>query len=188
MNDIENLRDTVTPNSNQLNADDLVGTTKTIKVTAVKRGTTKEQPVLIEYEGMNGRPYIPCKSMRRVLLAAWSEDGREWVGRSMKLYCDPSVKFGGVQVGGIRISHLSHMDKPLRVMLSTSRGKRAELSIDKLAQYPESQFVEKSPQWISAIKAGKITLDAVIEKASAIGVLTDKQINILKGELENAAV
>lgn len=176
MSDIENLRDTITPKSDQLNADDLVNTTKTIKVTEVKRGSTKEQPISIEYAGMDGRPFKPCKSMRRILLAAWGDDGREWVGRSMKLYCDPEVKFGGVKVGGIRISHLSHMEKQLRVMMSTSRGKRAEFSIDKLPSYPDAAFTEKSPQWIAAIKAGKIALDEVIDKASATGVLTDEQI------------
>lgn len=184
MSDIENLRDTITPKSDQLNADDLIGTTKIIKVEAVKRGNTKEQPVLIEYQGMDGRPFKPCKSMRRILLAAWGDDGREWIGRSIKLFCDPEVKFGGVKVGGIRISHLSHMDKPLRVMLSTSRGKRSELSIDKLPVYPDAAFTEKSPQWIAAIKSGKITLDEVIEKASATGVLTDEQIATITKEIK----
>lgn len=187
MSDIENLLDTVTPKSDQLNADDLVSTTKTIRVTAVKRGATKEQPVDIEYSSMDGRPYKPCKSMRRVLISAWGEDGREWVGRSMTLYCDHEVKFGGVKVGGIRISHLSHIDKTIKVMLSVSRGKRTEISIDKLPAYPANEFSEKSPQWINAIKAGKIKLDEVIKKASNTGILTDEQIDLLKKEIGNNA-
>ena len=181
---VENLRDTITPKSDQLNADDLMETTKIIKVTAVKRGSSAEQPVSIEYEGMEGRPYKPCKSMRRVLLAAWGDDGREWVGRSMQLYCDPEVKFGGVKVGGIRISKLSHIEKDLKILLTTSRGKRSECGISKLNFYPEKDFLEKSAAWIAAILAKKLTIEGVIEKASATGILTENQINILKSETQ----
>lgn len=184
MSNVENLRDTIAPKSDQLNADDLMETTKIIKVTAVKRGSSAEQPVSIEYEGMEGRPYKPCKSMRRVLLAAWSDNGREWVGRSMQLYCDPEVKFGGVKVGGIRISKLSHIEKDMKILLATSRGKRSECSIDKLNFYPEKEFLEKSSAWIAAILAEKLTIEGVIEKASATGILTENQINILKSETQ----
>lgn len=180
MSDIENLRDTIAPKSDQLNADDLINTTRLIRVTAVKRGASKEQPISIEYAGMQGRPYKPCKSMRRVLLAAWGDDGREWTGRSMKLYTDPEVKFGGVKVGGIRIIQLSHMEKEMKIMLTTSKGKRDESRITRLPTYPEEDFAEKSPQWISAINAGKISIDEVIDKASATGVLTDEQIGAIK--------
>lgn len=185
MSDIENLRDTITPKSDQLNADDLINTTRVIRVTAVKRGASKEQPISIEYSGMEGRPYKPCKSMRRVLLAAWGDDGREWTGRSMKLYTDPEVKFGGIKVGGIRISQLSHMEKEMKIMLTASKGKRDESRITRLPNYPEAAFAEKSPQWIAAIKAEKITLDEVIDKAAATGILTESQIEILKGAVEN---
>ena len=185
MSDIENLRDTVTPKSDQLNADDLAGTTKVLRVTAVKRGASKDQPVSIEYAGMEGRPYKPCKSMRRILIGAWGEDGRDWEGRSMKLYCDPEVKFGGIKVGGIRISQLSHMDKDLKVMLSVSRAKREECKVTRLPTYPDADFAEKSPQWIAAIKAGKITLEGVIDKVATTGVLTDSQIETLKGALKD---
>jgi len=187
MSNVENLRDTITPKSDQLNADDLMETTKIIKVTAVKRGSSAEQPVSIEYEGMDGRPFKPCKSMRRVLLASWGDDGREWVGRSMQLYCDPEVKFGGVKVGGIRISKLSHIEKDMKILLTTSRGKRSECAIGKLNYYPEKDFADKSRAWIDAIMAGKLTIEGVIEKASATGILTENQINILKSETKKDA-
>lgn len=184
MSDIDNLRDTIAPKSDQLNADDLTGTTKVIRVTAVKRGDGKDQPVVIEYSGMNGRPYKPCKSMRRVLIAAWSEDGREWAGRSMKLYSDPEVKFGGVKVGGIRISQLSHMEKDLKILLTATRGKRDESRITKLPIYPQDSFDKNKDAWIEAIRSGKISIDGLIDKVSATGVLTDEQIELLKKETE----
>lgn len=180
MSNVENLRDTIAPKSDQLNADDLVATTKIIKVTAVKRGSSAEQPVSIEYEGMTGNPFKPCKSMRRVLIAAWGENGRDWVGRSMNLFCDPEIKFGGVKIGGIRISHLSDIEKDLKVLIATSRGKRSEYGISKLNYYPDKEFDEKSPAWISAIQSGKLTTDEVISKASKTAILTNVQITKLR--------
>jgi hypothetical protein len=50
----------------------------------------------------------------------------------MTLYRDPSVKFGGMDVGGIRVSHLSHIDKPLSVALTVSRGKRLPYTVQPL--------------------------------------------------------
>ena len=75
-NDVTNLRDTILAKSDQLNADDIIGTGITITVTAVKRGDSAEQPVVIHYQGDNGRPYKPCKTMRRVLIAGWGEKWR----------------------------------------------------------------------------------------------------------------
>jgi hypothetical protein len=184
MNDIENLKDTIIPKSDQLNAYDLTGTTKVIRVTSVKRGNTKEQPVVIEYHGMDGRPYKPCKSMRRVLIAAWGEDGREWAGKSMKLYCDPEVKFGGVKVGGIRISQLSHMEKELKILLTSARGKRDESRITRLSTYPQESFEANKSAWLAALTAGKLNIETLIEKTSNTGILTDEQLLQLRKEIE----
>jgi len=130
-----NLREAIAPKSDQLNSDDLLGTQRTVQVTSVTAGN-KEQPVVIGYQGDGGRPYKPCKSMLRVLVQAWGDDGREWVGRSMKLYCDPEVKFGGVKVGGIRISALSHIDAPMEIMLTVTRAKRQAYRVEVLKEAP----------------------------------------------------
>lgn len=180
--DIENLRDTITPKSDQLNSDDLTNTTRVIRVTAVKRGSGKDQPISIEYAAMDGRPYKPCKSMRRVLIAAWGEDGREWAGRSMKLYCDPEVKFGGVKVGGIRISQLSHMEKEMKIMLTATRGKKDESRITRLAPYSQELFEKNMGAWVAAIKSGKLDMETLLSKAEC---LTDEQILQLEQEIEN---
>lgn len=181
MTDISNLRSTVEPKSDQLNADDLIGTTKTITVTGVKAGSP-DQPVTIEYEGDNGRPYKPCKSMRRVLIHAWGDDGRKWVGQSMTLYCDPEVKFGGVKVGGIRISHMTGLDRKLDLSLTVTKAKRAPYTVQPLTveaqeptAYPSDQFAEKLPAMRDAIAGGKMTADQVIAHCEKTGHLTDEQ-------------
>jgi hypothetical protein len=135
---MDNLRTTIEPKSDQINADDLLAGPITVKITAVKKGPANEQPVQIEIEGH--RPYRPCKSMRRVLIACWGDKGSDWIGRSMTLYADPTVKYGGVAVGGIRISHVSHMDRPeLKMMLTTTRSRRSEYCVKRLdAAQPET--------------------------------------------------
>lgn len=133
MSDVGSLKDTIVPKSDQLNADDLLTGPIVVTIQKVSRGDTKEQPVSIAIDG--GRmPYKPCKSMRRVLIAAWGEDGRLWVGKSMRLFCDPEVMFGGVKVGGIRISHLSHIANTMTIALTTTRSKRAPYKVEPLEE------------------------------------------------------
>jgi hypothetical protein len=115
---------TLAPKSNQMNADDLIVGPRTIIVTNVDVSMETEQPVAINFDGDSGRPWRPCKSMRRVLASAWGPDSSQYVGRGITLFRDPGAMYGGQQVGGIRLSHLSHIDGPLTVMLTASRGKR----------------------------------------------------------------
>lgn len=129
--DITNLRDTIIPKSDQLNADQLLAGPMTIRVTGVRRGDN-DQPIIINYDGDNGRPYKPCKSMRKVLIFAWGEDGSQWAGRMATLYNKKDVKFGGMEVGGIRISHLSHIDADISLALTATRGKKEPFIIKRL--------------------------------------------------------
>lgn len=175
---IENLRDTVQPKSDQLNADDLLSGAVTIKVTAVTRGDG-EQPISIHYDD-GGRPYKPCKSMRRVLIHAWGDDGRQWVGKSMTLYCDPEVKFGGVKVGGIRISHLSDIERTMDIALTATRGKRTPYRIEVLkppaaVMYPADKFNAELPKMLVAIESGKSSVEKIIAFCEKTGKLTDQQ-------------
>jgi hypothetical protein len=130
--DVSNLKDTIIPKSDQLNADQLLGAPMTIEVTSVKRGSTDDQPISIGYVGDNGRPWKPCKSMRKVLIFAWGEDGSQWVGRMATLYNKGDVKFGGIAVGGIRISHLSHIPADIALSVNSTRGKKEPVMVKRL--------------------------------------------------------
>lgn len=133
---MSNMLQTVIPKSDQLNADDLIGGKMlTIKVTKVSL-VNGDQPVAVNYEGDNGKPYKPCKSMRRVLIHAWGGDGAAYVGRSMTLYCDPTVKFGGADVGGIRISHMSNIERDMTVALTATRANRKPFTVKPLIVEP----------------------------------------------------
>lgn len=178
MSDVSNLRDTILAKSDQINADDIVGGSITITITAVKRGDSAEQPVIIHYQGDNGRPYKPCKTMRRVLIAGWGENGAAWVGRSMSLYNEPSVKFGGVAVGGIRISHMTDIGNGLRLTPNASKGKKQEVIIQPLkAQAPSRPAIsdDQWPQVLAAVESGKRTAQYIRDKYE----LTDAQDNEL---------
>ena len=126
------MAQTIIPKSSQLNADDLIGRTMTVKVTNVARSTTPEQPILINFEGDNGKPFMPGKSMRRVLAQLWGMDGAAYVGRRMTLYRDDTVIFGGVPVGGIRISHMSHIKGTMTMALTASKSQRKPFVVQPL--------------------------------------------------------
>src|SRR5688572_8307662 len=113
---------TVAPRSDQMNADDLLTGPRTITITRVTANPGADaQPVAIYYEGDGGKPYMPCKSMRRVLIQVWGVDGNSFAGKSMTLYRDPEVLFGGLKVGGIRISHMTGIDNPVTLVLTASK-------------------------------------------------------------------
>jgi len=121
------------PKTDQANYDDFIAGPRTVTITGVRaNGGSPEQPVSISFEGDDGKPYKPCKSMRRVMVHVWGADAKNYIGRSMTLYGDPDVQFGGMKVGGIRISHMSHIDKPMVMALTATRAKRAPFTVQPL--------------------------------------------------------
>lgn len=114
----------ITPKSDQLNADDLIGGPRTIRIREVQVKGGPEQPVWIYFDGDNNKPWKPCKSMTRCLVYVWGNESVHYIGKSLTLYLDPSVKWGGLAVGGIRISHMSHMDGKQTMMLTATKGKK----------------------------------------------------------------
>lgn len=127
------LTNTIEAKSDQLGADDLMSGPRTIKITKVSADPgSSEQPIVINFEGDNRKPWKPCKSMRRLLVAIWGANGNEYVGRSVTLYRDPTVKWGGLEVGGIRISHMSHIDKPVTIALTATRGNKKPTTVSPL--------------------------------------------------------
>jgi hypothetical protein len=129
---VTDLSQTIAPKSDQLNADDLIGGPRTIKVTRVSPMREPDQPIAIFFEGDNGKPYKPGKSMRRVLVRVWGIDGAAYAGRRMTLYRDDSVMFGGVAVGGIRISHMSDISEPVTLPLTVTRASRKPFTVRPL--------------------------------------------------------
>ena len=129
--------------STQQNADDYISGPRTITVTKVELTESADQPVAVFFKGDDGKPYLPCKTCRRVMVRVWGPNASAYVGRSMTIYRDDKVQFGGLAVGGIRISHMSHIDEPVTVTLQATRGKKAPVTVKPL-QTPTKPTQTKS--------------------------------------------
>ena len=184
---MSDLRMTIDPKSDQINADDFIGGPRTIKVTAVRLLSEADQPVAISFDGDRGKPYKPCKSMRRVLVNVWGGDGNAYVGRSMTLYRDDAVTFGGMAVGGIRISHMSHIKSPVTMALTATRANRKPFTVRPLAVIEDDDLVERAEEaaaggvafyqefWKATTKAQKGTLLPKHEALKAKATEADAQ-------------
>jgi hypothetical protein len=167
------MDETTKPKSKQINADHLRGISVTIKITKVSK-IEGQQPIAIDFENEEGIRFLPCKSMRRVLKYVWGKDGAQYVGRSLTLFCDDKVTFGGVETGGVRISHMSHIDKPIQVILTESQKNRKPYTVRPLVA--QDQHISKADETI--IKAGN--------EAAASGVDSyTKWLSTLTPEVKN---
>ena len=160
MTDVERI--TAEPRSDQWNADDFVGGARVFTIAGVKPGGA-EQKYDIELAEGQGRFWRPPLTVLRLLIDAWGDHAKDWVGRRVELYRDPSVTFGRDSVGGIRISRLSHLPdgKPLTVNLTVSRGKREKFTVQPLA----------APAALSPDTLAKLTAEFV-----RVGVPGDKRL------------
>lgn len=131
------MSQTIIANSDQLNADDLIGGDMVITISDVKQNNSKDQPIKIFHD--KGQPWMPCKSMRRVLVDCWGVDGQAYIGRQVHLHRDQSVKWAGQEVGGIRIKALSHIKGKRRLALTATRGVKREYIVDELKAVPSLQ-------------------------------------------------
>lgn len=135
------MRDAIIPKSDQLNSDDLISGPRTITVREVAIKGGQEQPVSIFFNGDNGKPFKPCKSVSRLLVAGWGADANKYVGRSLTLYRDPKVTWAGMEVGGIRVSEMSDIERPLSLALTQTKGKKAITVVQPL------KVEKRAPDW-----------------------------------------
>lgn len=135
----------IEPKSDQLNYDDLLGGALSGTVTRVDVKNTKDQPISVHLDSFN-RPWKPCKSMARILAAVWGRDSSGWVGHSVTIYGDSSVKWAGVEVGGIRLSHISGIDRSAQFSTTLAKGKRKTVTISPMASPATQQPQPKQAQ------------------------------------------
>lgn len=131
------MKITAEPRSDQWNADDFIGGPRTFTIGGVKVGTA-EQKYDIELVEGDGRFWRPPLTMLRLLISAWGDEANAWTGRRVTLYRDETVRFGSDAVGGIRVSHMSHLpgNKTLSVKLTSTRGRRASVTVEPLPDGP----------------------------------------------------
>lgn len=173
--------------SDQLNAMDIMGCDRIIKIRAVNV-SKGEQPISIFFEGDNNKPWKPSKGMNRILAGAWGLESSDWVGKYACLYFEPSVMYAGKEVGGIRIRSISDINpKGLQFSLSINRQKREPYILPLLkieqSKYPSERFEKALPKMAAAMQEGTMSLQQVIAQCHKTGSLSPDQIK----QLEQAA-
>lgn len=176
------ISDTLAPNSDQLDAVDLLGGPQTFTITDVSRNNG-DQPINIALAEFP-RPWRPGKSMRRVLAACWGTDASKYVGRRVTLYCDPNITFGKDKVGGTRVKALSHIDGRKSVPLLVARGKSAVYTVEPLKDAPApkptspvtpetvaaSTDINQLREWQQQIPAAHDAIEQRIKQIAADGM------------------
>jgi hypothetical protein len=129
---VVDLTDTIKSKSSQLNADEFFNNiTKIITVRKVVK-SEGDQPTAIFFDGDDNKPYKPCLTMRRALMECWGNESDNYLGKSIELYRDSSVTWGGDAVGGIRIKAVSHIDKPITKYYALNNKKKIVITIGVL--------------------------------------------------------
>lgn len=178
MNDMSTV---IQPKSDQVNADDFIPGPRTFTIEGVAINPGTEQPVQIKLVGEQ-RVWRPCKSMSRVLVAAWGPDAKAYAGRSVTLYRDPKVKWGGMEVGGIRVSHMSHIERDMLIQLTATKGKRAPHVIKPLvAEVTKHPAQDPARKWAD----GYIAKVNAAQTADELNAFTNEKSARL-AELEKA--
>lgn len=130
-NDI--MKTIISIKSDQLNCDDFSAGPVTVKIAAVAV-TSGEQPLTVKLDGGH-KPFKPCLTMRRVLVALYGGDSKNWIGKRITLYLNKDEGMnlgGGIKSGGVRISHAEGITKDLNVSYIMTRGKRGVWKVSPL--------------------------------------------------------
>jgi hypothetical protein len=188
MSEDVDIRAATKPKSDQLNYENFIAGPQTFTVSSVTRGD-RDHPVFVHLVECPATPYKPSKGMLKCIAApdGWGDKSTQWVGKAITLYGDPTVVYGGVEVGGIKVGALGNIASDYETLISARRGVRKPHLIRKLVietpadlqPYDPDQFAANLPAWHAAIESGKATPDKIIAKLRTIGTLTDEQINLI---------
>ena len=161
------ITETLAPKSDQQNYEDYLTGPKTVTISGVTRGSA-DQPVVVQLEEFPGRPFKPSKGMRRVLAKAWGPKASAWVGRRLTLFGDPTALWAGKPTGGVRISHMSHIDQAFTMPLAISKGKRVPFTVRPLPDAPVAPVGESLVSDVEIESADVDGLRALWSQASPV--------------------
>jgi hypothetical protein len=128
------ITDALAPVSDQLDAIELVNP-RTFTIDTGSRLGKREGKTVAEIRFVDfDRVWRPSKGMLDLLAACWTTDAKTWVGHRVTVYNDPNVMFGRDKVGGVRISHLSHIDGPRTVKIrgAGTDGRKLDWHVEAL--------------------------------------------------------
>lgn len=177
----------VIPKSDQLNSDDLIAGPRTIRISKVSGTGNPDQPVSVHFDGDNAKPWKPCKGMRRVMIAMWGADAVNYVGRRLTLYRDEKVVFGGMAVGGIRISHASDIKGDLTLALTVTKAKRAPYVVKPLPAEQQAGPSAKDRLYAAAREAAGKGQAALSEFRASLADKANRALDAISDELNRTA-
>ena len=119
--------------SDQINASDLTGSPIVATIKDVRKGDPVK-PVIVDLEGMDGRPWKPSKGMLRVIAHAWGTESDKWIGRLVKLANNPEVIYAGEKVGGVEVIAMSHISQSFTIPVRISQKKVKQHHVEVLAE------------------------------------------------------
>lgn len=152
-----NLGQAIIARSDQLNADDLISGPRTFTIKEVRRGDPEQPVAIVLAEFPDNRPFKPSKTVVRIFAYAWGEETDDWPeSPRVTLYRDEKVKWAGQEIGGIRVSHMSHISEPLKVALAESKGKKSLWRVDPLP--------DDAPTTLTVSAATLADLEAMFER------------------------
>lgn len=126
------MAETVVPKSDQMNTQDLLTGPQTFTIARVQV-TGGDQPVSVWFHEFSPRrPFKPSKTVRRLMIRGWGDESARYVGRRMTLFADPSVTWAGEEVGGIRVSHMSGIERQMRLSLPVSKNRNVTHLVDPI--------------------------------------------------------
>lgn len=185
--DAENIEAAIAANTDQLNAEDLVGSPLTGQIKRIKTTRARkkgDQPVQVFLDSWQ-HPWKPCKTMVRLLVELWGKDPRSWVGQSVTLYAQDGVRdpTGGTTIG-VRVSHAS-IPHQRTVHLTETRGRKRAWQVRPL---------DIAPPNLAAVLEGHGWTVAKLDEArkakgkGTIASLTDTQRQQLAVRYQDRAV
>jgi hypothetical protein len=164
--------------SDQLNADDLLSGSITVTITDMYEYSDPKQPVGCEI-GQGHQPWKPCLTMRKLLMNIWGEGSDDWMGKSLTLFNDPTVLWAGKEDGGVRVSHVSHINKDTTVNLMIRKGKRKPYTVKPLIMtlppVTQPDLDSMLPKMKTMIEKGERTPTDIINNMQKKGVLSPAQ-------------
>lgn len=169
------VSETLVPKSDQLDAVDLASGPQTFTIEKVSKGNA-DQPLNVKLKEFP-RVWRPSKNMRRVLAFCYSTDATQWENKRVTLFCDPEVVFGGVKVGGIRISHASDIGGQKNVPLILTKGRSTMYPVQPLkesAPKPPSPAQQLDPETERALADLKQKFDATEDEAEKADLLAQR--------------
>lgn len=83
--------------------DTLVTVERVGKANVAREGDEPEYKWLVRFAEFKKPMVLNSTNIKRLAKACDSDDTDEWIGKTVVLYVDPDVEFGGNVVGGLRI-------------------------------------------------------------------------------------